>query len=361
MFEIRKAILGHYLTVRHFYLISSILAIAAFLFSAAFLLNDYVKFKSDISNDLKANNERVEQKFSDSLFYTRLIMSYVGRQVSNNGNPRDYKFIKNVLNSYRMPENGLMSWSILSWANPEHKIVISRGAGILKESKDLSHRDYIPSTRSNPETIQTGKPVKGIISNLYSIPMGYGVIDTHRKYIGAVISGIVIKNVQSQIEDLIDNPNISFALVDIRKPTILVSSALAAIDEKKIKQALIKLKNNQLNKLSYKNAYYKRIKGYPYVIATIYNKTVIDSNSQIRFAIYLMVIFLLLSFLSLILYGFHSKIINPIFELSEFAKKIHHGDYPRKTPKFEVKEMNDLAKNLHKIDNLIKRDDRLKK
>jgi hypothetical protein len=359
MTSLKKITLRHYLTIRHFYLISFTFAFAAFLFSAVFFINDYVKFKSDISYDLKIHNERIEQKFSDSLFYTRLIMSYVGRQVANNDNAHDYNFIKGVLNGYRMPENGLMSWSILSWANKQHQIVISRGIGIMKEKKDLSHRDYIPLTRHRPEAVQMGKPVKGIISGLYSIPVGYGVVDTHRKYIGAVISGIVIHNLQAQMESLIGNSEISFALIDVRNGLITQSSG-GHISDEAVDKVLSKMKDSNLTKLVNGRSYYKKVKGYPYIIGTIYNRGTGDSESRVRFSVYLMVMLLLLSFLSLIFYGFHEKIVSPIVELSEFAAKIYCGEIPRKTPKFDVKEMNDLAKKLHKIDGLISRDDRIK-
>jgi hypothetical protein len=352
MKNIKNIIFGNYLTFRHFYLVSFVITTAAFLFSAVFLINDYVKFKSDISYDLRIHNERIEQKFTDSLFYTKLIMSYVGRQVSNHDNLNDYKFISNVLNNYRMPENGLMSWSILSWINKDDDIAVSRGIGIVKEKISLSHRDYIKLTKKYSEVIHLGRPIVGALSGLNIVPIGYGVVDTHRQYVGTVISGIVIKNLQSQIEEIIGNPDISFVLIDIRGE-VVAKSVNNNFSDDLLQKVLNRVEKDGLSKFFYKNGYYKKLGEYPYIIGTIYNKGVISSSSQIRFSIYLMVAFLMLSFISLIFYGFHKKLISPISELSEFANKIYRGDENRKLPKFEVKEMNDLANTLSKIDDMI--------
>jgi hypothetical protein len=355
MIGIKNIITGRYATIRHFYLVSFTLAVAAFIFSAVFLVNDYLKFKSNIDYDLRVHNERIEQKFSDSLFYTKLIMSYVGRQIANHGDVHDYNFIKNLLNSYRMPDNGLMSWSVLSWVDDQHRIVVSRNVGLIKETKDLSDRDYIPLTVQYPETIHMGKPVYGMMSGLYSIPLGYGVIDTHRRYIGAVVSGIIIRNLQSQIEELIGNSDISFAIFDTNG-NLIAQSVSSDFSDKTIKKILSKMTESNSSKFFYKNSYYKKLEEYPYVIATIYNKNASDSSAQIRLSIYLLVIFLLISFISLIFYGFHRNLISPILQLSRIADKIYRRDSDRKIPKFEVQEIDDLAKNLQKIDNLISND-----
>jgi nitrate/nitrite-specific signal transduction histidine kinase len=186
-------------------------------------------------------------------------------------------------------------------------------------------------------------------------------MDTHRKYVGTVVSGMILKNLQSQIEELIDNPDIFFVIIDTRSRDLVTQSVKGNISKSLIDKVLSKEFSEDSNSLSYKNSYYKKLDEYPYIIGTIYNKGVVNSNAQIRFAIYLAVIFLLLSFICLIFYGFHKKLITPVFDLIKFADQIYKGDPSRKTPKFEVKEMNDLAKSLHKIDGIISNDDRLKK
>jgi len=358
---IKKSISAKYTSVGHFYLFNSIFAAMIVVFSITFLVNDYVNFKSDIVRDVKWQNERIKQKFTDSLLYTKHIMRYIGKQVANHGE-KDYKFINNIMASYRIPEDGIMSWSTFSWANKDHKIVISSNLGIMKDWPSLADRDYIPLTTQHPEVLHLGKMVNGAVSGLWSIPLGYGVVDTHRKYIGAVVTGIVIENLKTQIEKLITNRNIFFAIIDLRDGIITKSSDFDSEEQKIfLDKFLQKIKTSNSKKLLYKTGYYQQLDEYPYGIITVYNNKMLISTAEDRFVIYLGIISLIIAFSAFIFYGFHKNLISPIIEVADYAKKIYHGEPDRKIPQFEVSEINDLAKTLSKIDEaLLKKRDHKK-
>ena len=84
MSSIKNILLGRYKSIRRFYLSCFLITVLAFIFSLAFLVNDRINLHAKMMDDIKAHNQRIEQKFSDSLLYTKLIMSYVGRQIANN-------------------------------------------------------------------------------------------------------------------------------------------------------------------------------------------------------------------------------------------------------------------------------------
>lgn len=327
----------------------------AFVFSLAFLINDRVNLHAKMMDDLKSHNDRIEQKFSDSLLYTKLIMSYVGRQIANNEKKHDLNFIRNLLVSYHIPENGLMSWSIFSWADENHQLLVSSGLGILHPRKDLSMRDYMPLTKQYPETMQIGAPVFGVLSRLWSIPIGYGVMDMHRQYIGSVVTGIIVENLKSQVEALITNNNIFFAIVDPKNQIITKSTALESEANREfLNKFMEKVVAAGGENVSYKYAYYQRLKGYEHGVITLYNRDVLFSALNDNLIIYLAVTFLLLSFISLIVYTFHNNITAAITEISEYVGKIARNEQ-RQVRKFEIAELEDLSQKLHRLDSSIHR------
>lgn len=350
--KIRNIFLGRYNSIRHFYLTSFLLTLTAFIFSIVFLINDHINLYDRMLDDVKAHNERIEQKFSDSLIYTKLIMSYAGRQISNYDKKDDLVFIRNLLVSYRIPEKGLTSWSIFSWVDADHQLTVSSGLGVLKEKKDLSARDYILMTKQYPETIQIGAPVFGILSKLWSIPLGYGVVDTHRKYIGAVVTGIIIENLKSQIEDLITNRHIFFAIVDSKNQVVAKSLALESGENKIfLNKFLQKITADGGERLKYKYGYYQKLEDYSYGIITIYDSKVLFSLLNDNLITYLAAIFSFLAFMSFVFYSFHNSITTSISEISHFVEKIFRDEPNRKIKKFEIDEMEELAQKLRKLDS----------
>jgi len=351
MSSIKNILLGRYKSIRRFYLSCFLMMVLAFIFSLAFLVNDRINLHAKMMDDIKAHNERIEQKFSDSLLYTKLIMSYVGRQIANNEKKNDLNFIRNLLVSYHIPENGLTSWSIFSWADENHQLLVSSGLGVLREKKDLSMRDYMPLTKQYPETLQIGMPVFGVLSRLWSIPIGYGVSDTHRQYIGSVVTGIIVENLKSQVESLVTNNNIFFAIIDSKNQIITKSTALESEENREfLNKFLEKIIAAGGENVAYKYAYYQKLEGYEHGIITLYNRDVLFSDLNDNLIIYLAVIFLLLSFISFIVYTFHNNVTTAIAEISDYVGKIARGEPTQKLKKFEIAELEELAQKLHRLD-----------
>ncbi len=350
--KIKKILLGQHNSIGRFYLVGFVFTFVIFIFSIAFLINDRINLHSKMLDEVVVHNERIEQKFTDSLLYTKLIMSYVGRQIANYNKKDDPSFIKNILVSYRIPENGLTSWSTFSWADERHQLIVSNGLGILKERKDLSNRDYIPLTKQFPETIQIGTPVFGYFSKLWSIPLAYGVVDTHRKYIGAVITGIIVENLQTQIESLVTNRHIFFVIVDAKNQVIAKSPGFESEDNKVfLNKFLQRISTYGGEELEYKYGYYQKLGECSYGIITIYDRKALFLMLNNDMTTYLTIVSFLLAFMSFIFYSFHNNITVSISELSVFVEKIYRNEPGRKVKKFEIAEIEDLAKKLRKLDS----------
>lgn len=351
-----KIFIGKFSSMKDFYLFSIFIAIVAIVFSFFFLLSDYHNFKSNISAEVHEQNERVRRKLDDSLLYTKHLMRYIGKQISNReGGANDYKFINNLLISYRIPDNDLMSWSTFGWADEKHRVTVTSNYGIMPDVLDLSERDYMARTVSFPETMQMGKVMFGPYSKMWLVPVAYGVVDKNRKYIGAVMTGIMIEALKSQIEESITDRNISFAIIDMKGEIITKSDNLIQAESREFFDEFLGEVRNKISQrnFSYKTGYYQRLGEYPFGIITIYNDKILTATAGNRLAIYLIMIFSLLAFAGFIFYAFHENVISPISELSQIAKKIYSGKNNHKIPEYEITEINDLSKTLGMIDNLV--------
>ena len=267
--------------------IVAVLALIFVIFSTIVFVNGYLSFQSEVAGEVREQNERVKRKFLDSVLYTKHIMSYIGYQIAMEGAANDYEFINRLLLSYRRSDDQVMAWSTFSWVDKNRNLVVSSNLGVMKELVDMSGRDYIPFTIRYPKNMFMGKPVYGIVSKLWSIPVGYGVIDQRNDYLGTVISGIVISGLKSKIEDSITNRNISFAIIDEKAEVVTQSDNLNEetnqdFFHKFLRKVAVKTGEKSF---SYKGGYYQKFEEYPYGIITTYNQSFISSKLRHSFAV----------------------------------------------------------------------------
>ncbi len=314
--------------------------------SIIFLVSDYVRTRADVEGAIKNQNDRARSQFAESLAYTKYVTEIIGRQVLVNyasSKSLDHQFIDNVLIGYRKATNDLILWSTFSWADKNHKLVVSSNVGVMKEAIDMSHRDYIPLTSAYPNIVHIGKPVIGVVSKLWSIPAGYGVVDQKGEYLGAVITGVVIDGLKDRIANALNDSKVAFAIID-PKGEILTRSK--DFDLEKSKKFIKKLSAEIGKKtLQYGNGFYQKIDGYPYGIATFYTASAIETSTVIRLCIYIILVSLISLFACFYFFIFYKKLLMPILELSALATKISCGEkLYHKIPTFEIYEINELAK-----------------
>lgn len=340
--------LKNFNSLQSFYWICTLAILMILLCSIIFLTSDYLGFRSHVETSLKDQNDRAKSKFTESILYTAHITEDIGHQIQSARKTLNYELIRKLLakkffSNYQDLDENLASWSTFSWADKNHKLVISSSIGIIKEPIDISHRDYIPLTEKYPHHIHTGKPVIGAISKLRSIPAGYGLIDQDGKYLGAVVTGIVIDGLKYRLVNTITDPNITFAIIDENGEILTKSDDF---DLKKSKKFIKKLRAKIDQKaFKYGNGFYQKIDNYPYGIVTFYKNSIIEENVKIRFALYVILVSLILLFVSSAFFIFYKNLLAPIFELSALAKKVSRGEnLLHEIPTFEISAINELAK-----------------
>lgn len=294
---------------------------------------------------LISENRRISAKFEDSLAYTKHIMRYIGGQIQRNDAAKNYQFINQLLISYRAPSNDIMSWSTFSWVDSNFHLIVSSNEGInLNNFGDLSKRDYIPRTVENPETIQVGSPVYGIKSNIWSIPVGYGIKNKKGEYLGAVVTGIVIDGLQKKLEEIIKNDGVFFAIIDTKDLSVVAKSSEFWTSSLRKVLKEIKLEHQDLISLE-DHFYYKKLPNYPYAIVTFY----LPKKVHNRLLIYISLITLILVATAVPLILFERKLVKPIRKLARIAKDISLGKEPGSLGKSNIEEIDSLANELRNI------------
>lgn len=328
-----------------FHLISFLLLLVTTTICITFFFYDNYASKKQIRNILTSESQRLISKFDDSLSYTKHIMGYIGDQIQRNNAATKYNFINQLLISYRVPNNELMSWSTFSWVDHNGHLIISSNQGVnLKDYGDLLKRDYMPKTVLYPKTIQTGSPVYGVKSKLWSVPIGYGVVSDKGEYLGAVVTGIVTDGLKNKLSEIIKNDQVLFILIDERSSDIVTKSD--NIDEYIVKKILHKIELNKSEQTILDDLfYYKKMSNYPYSIVTLY----LPINEYNQWFTYLLLISIITFLVVLPVVLFKKKLILPIIELSKIAEDISSDKNPKFMKKSNIKEIDNLAKQLENI------------
>lgn len=274
-------------TLRFFYLLSIISTLMILICSITLISSDYLNFRSEVEGAVKEQNNRARTRFSETLIHTQYITESIANQILIHQSGRksfDCDFVNSLLIGYRNSVNERISWSTFSWTDKDQNLTVSSNVGIMKTPIDMSKRDYMYLTKSYPRQAHLGKPVFGAVSNLWSIPVGYGLTNQRGQYLGAVITGIVIDGLSRHISESINDPNIAFAILDKNGEMLAKSEGF---DLKKTHKFFKKLKaSSGSESFQYGDGFYQKLDDYPYGLVTFYRYGVLHKESSIRLVLY---------------------------------------------------------------------------
>jgi len=353
---------------RNFIIFLLFFTFLTFVISLIIGFKNYNQTQSSIDQRLQYQSERIENKLVDAIKYGEHSMSFIAKQIADNHKEKDYDFINGLLIGYRVPDNKIMEYSTFAWADENHRYIISSNKGFhFDQNLDLSKRDYIPRTISNPFEIQLGKPIFGIFSKKYSIPFGYGVVDKKNKYLGAVISSFVIDGLQKKLHETISNEGIYFVLLQKDGTPITNSSSINFSDINQLIQKKWQKTNEDKKGILYEygllekdrqvgSIYYNKLENYPYVILTIYDLTLQRAELYNMVINHIMVFTALLFLIIILLFFFHKILVKPIVILADAANKISDGDQNIDVGRCSSVEINQLSKAILSIKEFVRKD-----
>lgn len=352
-----------YSLLKTFVIHSAIILTVFSTYSVWSCLKIYNIEREKIIDTLQVHSERMSRALMDSMDYTEHMMNYMAKQiVVDSDKGKDKKYIYELLKSFKfdMTLGKLLSWSTFMWANDQFKIEVDGTRGILKEPVDLSKRDYIPYTVSQPWKLHIGQPVFGAMSELWVLPAGLGGVNKNGKYQGSVVTGIKVDGVKALLQNAVTDPKISFMMLDSNYVQLAssTSSDPENIDKEFIKK-IDALQNRDASIITESSVfsddeytYFNKVPKHGFIIVTSYDKA--TSDKMIWSAIAVQVIEnLILSLGFVIALGFlYYRIIRPIKQLAQQTEKITKSVNSTKVSSSSIKEIDTLATQIANVRDL---------
>jgi len=169
--------------------------------------------KQHIASALKIEVTSVNRILKGKIEDSFSIVKSIGLQISKN--PYDINHINNILDKFQLtPElHNNLSWTNFSFSNSKYIIISNAESGSVKNGFDLSIRDYIDLTKSNPGEFNLGSPVIGATSKKWIIPTGLGLIDKRGRYLGAIVGGFDIESLAHSFQENLIHDDINIEIV----------------------------------------------------------------------------------------------------------------------------------------------------
>lgn len=300
------------------YLIFSLATVLLLMIGLAIFT--YISFegtKNENSTNLKKAAKDISSTISESFDYTNQINNYIGLQIIDREN-RDLKFISKLLKEadrIKHRNSELFSWSSFDWVDARHYQTINSKLGIRKEPPNMSERQYTLLSPKSPWTLQVSFPTLGNPSNTWVIPAATGVVDKNGKYLGSIVVGFDINELNGQIKQRLGD-KISFVVLDEKFRIILKSIDIELerdsdffqknLDQEHLKYSAGTIEGLSLDRI--KLSHYQRIEKYPYIILTGFNEQIFGHQFNSSILPRIIEFICLAIFFLIILYLFEEKI-----------------------------------------------------
>ncbi len=287
-----------------------------------------------ILKQLENESLRIDRALIVEIENASYILESVGRQIANMKEP-DLDQINLLFQSFDRKDYAKSSF--FSWGNAEQMLVDSSVTGILKQPIDISDRDYIKKSITQPWVLHIGKPIHGRISNKWVLPLSLGITNKKGVYIGALILSLDITSLTREISKVIKEQGISFAITNLSLTLLTQDSSdvdffsenfnikeLADIDFDSAPTGIIS--RPQIWNKSNIYSYYERSGEYPYIIFLGYDAERSAESVQSALIPQISQLCAIAGFLLYVLWLVKRRIIQPVIQLTHYVSRIARGD-----------------------------------
>lgn len=305
---------------------------ALFLF-ASITLTVYLNFAAyaELDKQLKTSANHIDKQLNRIFEEITHIMVLLENQILA-ADSKNLNQVSSILSNVSIIRENIKcdhtSWTRLDWVSPEGFIIVNSKHGVFNEPKDITSRSYINECKLHPKTLKFSEPVIGATSGLWVLPVAYGIIDKKNVYKGALVTGLVISELNFLFKDILSDDPISYLVVDHEKRIILRSYDVSLSNQGQNLQSLINkanIANLAAQPFEYQKttfAYSKNMLGYPFTIIIGYKKPIFQNKFNASALPRLLEIWGV-GILCLILFYIFNKKIIALTRASESAKELY--------------------------------------
>ena len=350
---------------RDFTLLSAAVVFILLLVSAWVIYATYDAHVARVRHDLEKESNRIDHAISMEMGNVEYMLSSLGRQIAIDPN-RDLTKLAQSLKSF---DNKDHVYSIFTWTNNEHKMVVSSNKGVLDTPVDISDRDFIQEASNDSWKMHIGRPIEGRVSGRWVIPVGMGITDYTGKFIGIISISIDINKLIGQISDMVKRDGISFALVsktlipiaevsdDKKFASEAIAKKLVDIDFEKIPNGFLTDGSLVWGTGSY--SYYRLLSEYPYIVVMNYDSSYMDENVRVMLWSRLLQIMVVAAFFVSFLWIVRLRVIIPVLNMTRMVAAVARGKKVAINYKGGAVEMNDLATQVERVSEYISENKRV--
>lgn len=346
---------------RDFALLSVLIIFILFMVSIWIVIKTYQNHSEDTLKHLENEALRIDRALIIEIEQYSYLLESISRQIETD-EPNIEDQVARLFQSFSSRENP--TGGDFFWANANQDKVLNSHYGRLEKPVDISDRDYMKRSITDPWNIHIGQPVEGRIDKKWIIPVSMGITDEQNRFLGAVGVGINIDALSRVISGVIKDPNIDFAITN---------TAFTLLTEMSEKPQFF-LQHFSLDHLAEINfstqpngvysqaslwerdniyAYYETSSQYPYIIFVGYDpessRTAIDDILIPR----LLQIAIMCLFLVLTLWTVRKRIIHPVMLLTQHTSDILKGQPFNHNSSKDPIEIEQLSEEIGRLSDYI--------
>lgn len=351
---------------RDFALLSAAILFVLCIISAVVTYSTYTRHIQRITIDLEKESAHIERSLATEMESAQYLLSSLGKQIVLDPD-RNLTHLAQILKSF---DNRSYIYTILSWINPEHMLVVSSDKGVRDEPIDISDRDYVQAAAAEPWKMAIGRPIEGRASERWIIPVAMGISDYTGKFIGTIMLSIDIHSLTDRISNLVGREGVSFAIVGkTLVPLTQVSEdkdfvtknfpaeKMAGVNFTQQPYGMITQGSPLWGSTNY--SYYRVSSQYPYVILVSYDSQYSDETVRNLLRSRLLQMGAMAVFFLLFILIARSRIIKPVLDMTNIATDIANGKPYTPLPQGGPVEIEALSHQLKRVSEYIDENKRI--
>lgn len=315
-------------------------------------------YASSASRQLENDALRIDRALIVETETASYILESLGRQIQATG-LNEPEAIAQLFFSFAKNEGPKRG--VFSWVDKNQMLIISSNLGVLDKAIDVSDRDYIKKSITEPWKVHIGRPIYGRLSNKMVLPLSLGLTDGNGTYAGSVMIALDIEKLTNDIGRVLRDSGTRFAITNLAL-TLLTQTPEAeefftgTFNVKKLSQIDFSKKVNGIySQGSFWNddaiySYYERSSQYPFLIFLG-----LDAKSSHEAVINMLLprllqLFVIAIFLIFVLWTVRNRIIQPVMRLTHDAASIVRGerfDHERTRGPLEIEQLSYEIKRLY--------------
>jgi len=319
---------------RDFALLSLFIGFVLVIISAWVTVETIRNYGNDVKKQMESEALRLDRGLIVEIENASYILESVGRQIEATGAEHEQN-IAQLFFSFAKSEGPKRS--VLSWVNKSQMLSVSNNLGVLTQPIDVSDRDYVKKSITEPWKVHVGRPIEGRLSRKWVLPLSLGLTDKNGTYLGSVIVALDTQTLGDNIGRTMKDTGIRFAVTNTALTLLTQSPASEQFFTENFDIArLSKINFEQITAGEYSRgslfrnqpiySYFERSSKYPYIIFLGLDPSQSRKEIRVQLLPRLFQLVVIALFLLFLLWTVRKRIIHPVIALTEQAAMVVRGE-----------------------------------